>query len=235
MDLPSYEQFDKTVPIQEYARDKAWQPGEYSQSTEVGFKDGETYFIRDTDTVQGLVLPYVLADTVSQQLGYDLEIDYDEENEKIIRPEIDGVPTDEYIPGVSGFFKKLLGEPFGPEPEELYEASTLKYFIADTDVSPNIIVNEDTAEPIDFQRAGATAKHFHISFVDDLGEVFGHLNREFSQDEFEETLSRYAQQADIQGLERDLREKFESYDTFRNGRKEDAVVRKTLENFERFR
>ena len=235
MEAPGYEQLQQTVPLPEYARGKIWQPGQYPQEMEVAEKDGQKYFIKDEEKGKGLVMPYILADTVAEEIGLDIEMSYDEEAGKIIRPEIEDAPTDEYIPGVSGLFDKLAGRPLGPEPEELYEASALKYFIADTDVAPNIVVNEESAEPIDFQRAGATAKHFYSQFLDDLEEVFDHLNRDFSQQEFEQVISSYAQQADIQGLEENLREGLESHETFRSDRREDAVVRKTLENFERFR
>lgn len=235
MNLPEYRDFEETVPLEEYARGKLWDPGEYSHNTEVGEKDGYNYFIKDEETGKGLVMPYVLADTVAKETGLDLEIKYDKEAGKIIRPEIDGLPTDEYIPGISGFLRKLTGKPLGPEPQKIYEASALKYFTADTDVAPNIVVNEESAEPIDFQRAGATAEHLYSQFLDGLEEVFGHLNRDFSKKEFEQVVNRYAKQADIEGLEEDLFVGLEEHETFRTESREDAVVRKTLENFERFR
>lgn len=235
MEIPDYREFEEIMPLEDYARGKIWAPGEYSHDTEIGEKDGQKYFIKDKETGQGLVIPYVLADTVAEEIGFDLEIKYDEEAGKIIRPEIKGAPTDEYMPGILGMFRKLAGKPLGPEPQELYEASALKYFIADTDVAPNIVVNEESAEPIDFQRAGATAKHFYNEFLDDAEEVFDHLNREFSQQDLEEVLRDYAQQADIEGLEEDLREELETHETFRTESREEAVVRKTRQNFERFR
>lgn len=235
METPGYDEFQQTVPVDEYARGKLWEPGDYSQDIEVGEKDGENYFIKDGETGQGLVMPYILADTVAEEIGLDLEIEYDETSGKIIRPEIDGAPTDEYIPGISGFFNKLLGRPIGPEPQKLYEASALKYFIADPDLAPNIVVNEETAEPIDFQRAGTTAEHFYSEFLGDLEEVFTHLNRDFSRREFEEVTEDLAGEADLESLREGLEEGFESHETRRSGRREDAAVRKTLGNFERFR
>lgn len=235
MAIPSYEEMGETVSIHEYARGEPWDTGDYSHNMEVGFKDGETYFIKDDETGQGLVMPYVLADTVADEIGIDTEISYDGRAGKVIRPEIDGVPTDEYVPGFSGFFNKLAGRPLGPEPEEIYEASALKYFIADSDVAPNIVVNEEAAEPIDFQRAGSTAEHFYSEFLNDLEEIFDHLSRDFSREEFEEVVSGYAEEADLEKLERELRKGFETHDTFRNERREDSVIGKTLENFERFR
>lgn len=235
MEVPRYEQFQETVPIEEYAREKTWLPGQYSEDMEVAHLNGQTYFIKDEETGQGLVMPYVLADTVGEEIGLEPGINYDSEAGKIISPEIEGAPSDEYVPGVRGFFNKVAGRPLGPEPEKLYEASALKYFIADTDVAPNIVVNEDDAEAIDFQRAGATAQHFHTGFVSDLEEVFDHLNRDFSREEFEDTLSSYAQQADLEGLENDLIEGFERHETFRSPRREEAVIDQVLENFESFR
>lgn len=235
MEAPCYEQLQQTVPLPVYARGKIWEPGQYSQDIEVAEKDSQTYFIKDEKTGNGLVMPYVLADIVTDEIGLELDMKYDEEAGKIIRPEIEGAPTDEYIPSISGFFDKLTGRPLGPEPEELYEASALKYFISDPDLAPNVVVNEETAKPIDFQRAGSTAEHFYGEFLKDLEEVFDHLNRDFSQQEFEETVSSYAKQTDLEGLEQNLREGLERHETFRTASREDAVIRKTLENFERFR
>lgn len=235
MEIPEYQDFEETISLTDYARNKAWYPGDYSENTEIGEKDGETYFIKDEKTGQGLVMPYVLVDTVTDEMGVDLEMEYDTESGKIIRTEIDGVPTDEFIPGVSGFFDRLTGRPFGPEPEKIYEASALKYFISDPDLAPNIVVNEEIAVPIDFQRAGSTARHFYSEFLNDLEEVFDHLNREFSQKEFEEVLNSHAKEADIEELEENLFEGLETHETFRTESREDSIVGKTLENFERFR
>lgn len=180
-------------------------------------------------------MPYVLVDIVTDDIGVDLKIEYDTESGKIIRPEIYGVPTDEFIPGVSGFFDRLTGKPFGPEPEKIYEASALKYFISDSDLAPNIVVNEEIAVHIDFQRAGSTARHFYSEFLNDLEEVFDHLHREFSQKEFEEILNSHAKEADIKGLEENLLEGLETHETFKTDNRENAIVGRTLENYERFR
>lgn len=235
MDIPDYEDFQQKVSVSEYSRGRLWEPGDYSDGIEVAEKDRQAYFIKDEETGKGLVMPYVLADTVAEGIGFELEMRYDEEAGKIIRPEIEGTPTDEYVPGVMGFFNRIAGRPVGPEPQELYEASALKYFIADSDVAPNIVVNGENAEPIDFQRAGVTAAHFYGEFLRDLEEVLDHLNREFSQRQFEDVVSGYAEEAGVESIERSLRDGFEEHETFRTERREEAAIRKTIENFERFR
>jgi hypothetical protein len=235
MTVPSYGEMEDKISINEYAQGKQWEPGGYSHDIEVGFRGSETYFIKDEETDRGLVMPYVLAHTVAEEIGMDLEMKYDENAGKVIRPEVDGVPTDEYIPGVTGFFNRLVGRPIGPEPEELYEASVLKYFIADDDVGPNILVNEDNAEPIDFHRAGNLGEHFYSQFLDRLEDAFGHLNRNFSQREFERVVNDYTEQANLEVLEEDLREGFNTHGTFRTEKREDSAIDRTLENFKRFK
>lgn len=47
MEILEYQDFEETISLTDYSSNKAWYPGEYSENTEIGEKDGETYFIKD--------------------------------------------------------------------------------------------------------------------------------------------------------------------------------------------
>ncbi|MFB6174726.1 MAG: hypothetical protein ABEJ87_01980 [Candidatus Nanohalobium sp.] len=231
---PRYDEPEDITPAEEVAG-AVGTSTEYSSEMEIGEKDGQKYVIKDEEAGQGLVVPYIIVDAVAEETGLETGISYDPEAGKIIRPEVSGEIPEEYGLNLTTLIDKLRGNPIGPDEQDLYEASALKYFARDSNLEGGLKLTDEGVEAVDFKRAGNLGEHFYSSFLREMDDVFDHLNQDFSRRRFEETVGGLAEEADLEALGNRLEEGFEQYDSGTTERKQEAVIDRVLEGFREFR
>lgn len=232
---PSYSDLEGLQSIDEYTDDKLIEPGQYSGETEVGFIGSKAFYVQDEENKATSVAGALMADTLMEELDVEgPEVIYDIENGKLLLGEVPGVPSNDYrATSAWKMARHILGGELEGDREQVNRAIGLKYFLGDSDIPPNIVVTEDSAAPIDFDKTGEQACNALSQAKDYAEEIYTHFNWEFDGKDFETTIERMAEKLELEGLERKLREKVSEAPELES--RKDYMVRNSLENFEEVR
>lgn len=233
--VPNYNDLEEVQSLQEYARDKLITPGEYSRDIEVGKLGSKIFYVQEANNVASSVAGSLMADTLMDELDVEgPEIFHDEESEKILVEEVPGVPSNQYR-AINGFkmAKHILGKELRGNRDQVNEAIGLKYFLGDPDIPPNIVVTEESASPIDFDKTGKQANRPLEEAEEYAEEVYTHFNWHFSQKEFEDTLEAMVEEVDLSELENELYSRTKN--ASESERRIERLIGDTIENIERVR
>lgn len=230
-----YQDLSDLQSLQEYAEGKVMTPGQYSGETEVGFIGSKAFYVHDHDAPGTSVSGYLMADVLMDELDIEgPQIHYDEENEKILVEEVPGVPSNQYrITETQKMARHIIGKELEGNREQLNEAVGLKYFLGDSDIPPNIVVTENSAYPIDFDKAGEQSEKSFEQTRNYAQEVYEHFNWDFSELEFRNDLKEMVEEIDLEKLKSELRGAIETAPE--TSHKKDYLIRNSLENVRKVR
>lgn len=228
---PNYRDLKGLQNIHEYTEGKLIEPGKYFRHTEVGFIGSKAFYVQDEDNPAVNVSGALMAEVLMDELNVEgPEVLYDREDGKILIEEVPGVPSNDYrASSAYKMAKHVLGYELEGERDEVDRAIGLKYFLGDSDIPPNIVVTENSGAPIDFDKTGVQAEKAFKQARDYAEEVYGHFNWDFDEESFERKIEEMAEEIQLEGLQRRLRE--EISEAPEHEEKKDYLVRNSLENF----